>query len=249
MQCKIDYQAPQNLLQDRVILVTGAGDGIGKAAALAYAQHGAQVILLGRTISKLEATYDAITAHNYPEPAILPLDLAGATWPDYQKMADVIYNNFGRLDGILHNAGILGNLSPVQAYNPELWQQVMHVNFNAQVMLQQACLALMSESEDAAVIFTSSGVGRQGRAFWGAYATSKFATEGFVQVLAHELENTSNIRVNSLNPGATRTQMRSNAYPAENPNSLRTPTEIMGTYLYLMGPDSRGITGQKFNAQ
>lgn len=249
MLCEFDYQPAAGLLKDKVILVTGAGSGIGRAAAKAYANQGASVILLGRTISKLEAVYDEILALGGPEPAIYPLDLEGAIWPDYQAMADRLYETFGRLDGILHNASILGTISPVQSYNPELWQRVMHINFNAQVMLQQATLSLLEQAEDASIIFTSSSVGRVGRAFWGPYACSKFATEGFIQVLSQELENISNIRVNSLNPGATRTQMRADAFPSEHPDTLRKPEEIMGTYLYLMGPASKGITGQQFNAQ
>lgn len=248
MSCQFDYQPSKDLLKDRVILVTGAGSGIGRAAALAYADHGATVILLGRTIAKLEAVYDEIERRGGAEPAIYPLNFEGASWPDYQAMADRLYETFGRLDGVLHNASILGRITPVQAYNPELWRQVMQVNFQGPVMMQQALIALLEQSADASVVFTSSAVGRKGRAFWGAYATSKFATEGFVQVLAEELES-SGIRVNSLNPGATRTSMRATAYPAENPASLRAPEDIMGTYLYLMGPDSRGITGQQFNAQ
>lgn len=249
MLCQFDYQPPAQLLKDRVILVTGAGTGIGRVAAKTYAAQGATVILLGRTISKLEAVYDEILAQGSPEPAIYPLNLEGASWPDYQSMADRLYEEFGRLDGILHNAAVLGRISPVQSYNPELWQQVMQINFNGPVMMQQALIALLEQSEDASVIFTSSSVGRQGKAFWGAYAASKFAVEGFSQVLAQELENTSAIRVNTLNPGATRTQMRCDAYPAENPATVRAPEEIMGTYLYLMGPDSKGVTGQMFNAQ
>lgn len=249
MLCQFDYQPPAQLLKDRVILVTGAGTGIGRVAAKTYAAQGATVILLGRTISKLEAVYDEILAQGSPEPAIYPLNLEGASWPDYQSMADRLYEEFGRLDGILHNAAVLGRISPVQSYNPGLWQQVMQINFNGPVMMQQALIALLEQSEDASVIFTSSSVGRQGKAFWGAYAASKFAVEGFSQVLAQELENTSAIRVNTLNPGATRTQMRCDAYPAENPATVRAPEEIMGTYLYLMGPDSKGVTGQMFNAQ
>lgn len=249
MLCQFDYQPPAQLLKDRVILVTGAGAGIGRVAAKHYAAQGATVILLGRTINKLEGVYDEILAQGSPEPAIYPLNLEGASWPDYQSMADRLYTEFGRLDGVLHNAAILGRISPVQSYNPELWQQVMQVNFNGPVMMQQALTALLAESEDASVIFTSSSVGRKGKAFWGAYAASKFAVEGFAQVLAQELENTTAIRVNTLNPGATRTQMRCDAYPAENPATVRAPEDIMGTYLYLMGPDSKGVTGQMFNAQ
>ncbi|MCH4562863.1 MULTISPECIES: YciK family oxidoreductase [Halomonas] len=249
MTSKIDYQAPDGLLENRIILVTGAGDGIGRAAALAFARHGATVILLGRTIAKLEKVYDEIEAAGGPQPAIFPLNFEGATLKDYHDMAETLDKEFGRLDGLLHNAGLLGRITPFEQYNPELWEQVMQVNLNGPIWMTQALLPLLKHSADSSVIFTSSSVGRRGRAYWGAYAVSKFATEGFVEVLADELEHLGNIRVNSLNPGATRTQMRKTAYPGEDPSSLRTPEEIMPTYLWLMGPDSRGHNGEKFDAQ
>ena len=249
MTSKIDYQAPAELLEDRIILVTGAGDGIGRAAALTFARHGATVILLGRTIAKLEKVYDEIEAAGGPQPAIFPLNFEGATLKDYHDMAETLDKEFGRLDGLLHNAGLLGRITPFEQYNPELWEQVMQVNINGPIWMTQALLPLLKSSADASVIFTSSSVGRRGRAYWGAYAVSKFATEGFVEVLADEVEHLGNLRVNSLNPGATRTQMRKTAYPGEDPSSLRSPEEIMPTYLWLMGPDSRGHNGEKFDAQ
>ncbi|GHC26919.1 YciK family oxidoreductase [Aidingimonas halophila] len=245
----IDYQAPPDLLQGRVILVTGAGDGIGRAAAKRYAAHGATVILLGRTIPKLEAVYDEIEAAGGPQPAIYPLNLEGASLTDYQHMAETLDKEFGRLDGLLHNAGLLGRLTPFEQYDPALWEQVMQVNINGPIWMTQSLLPLLKQSEDASVIFTSSSVGRKGRAFWGAYAVSKFATEGFVEILADEQENVSSIRINSLNPGATRTQMRKTAYPGEDPATLRTPEDIMPTYLWLMGPESREHSGERFDAQ
>ena len=247
--CKIDYQAPTDLLQGRTILVTGAGDGIGRAAALTFARHGATVILLGRTTAKLEKVYDEIEAAGGPQPAIFPLNFEGATLKDYHDMAETLDREFGRLDGLLHNAGLLGRITPFEQYNPELWEQVMQVNINGPVWMTQALLPALKYSADASIVFTSSGVGRKGRAYWGAYAVSKFATEGFVEVLADELEHLGNVRVNSLNPGATRTQMRKTAYPGEDPATLRTPGEIMPTYLWLMGPESRGHNGEKFDAQ
>lgn len=247
--CKIDYQAPGDLLKDRIILVTGAGDGIGRAAARTFARHGATVILLGRTIAKLEKVYDEIEAAGGPQPAIFPLNFEGAVLKDYHDMAETLDKEFGRLDGILHNAGLLGRITPFEQYNPELWDQVMQVNINGPIWMTQALLPLLKSAEDASVVFTSSGVGRKGRAYWGAYAVSKFATEGFVEVLADELEHLGNVRVNSLNPGATRTQMRKQAYPGELAESLRTPEEIMPTYLWLMGPESRGHNGEQFDAQ
>lgn len=249
MLCELDYKASSDLLKDRIILVTGAGGGIGRAAAKAYAAHGATVILVGRTIKKLEEVYDEIEEAGGAQPAIFPLNFETATYKDYGEMAELLQKEFGRIDGILHNAGILGSLTPVEAYNPQVWDQVMQVNFTSALLMTQSLLSLMYDSQDASIVFTSSSVGRKGRAFWGAYSISKFATEGLMETLADELENISNIRVNSLNPGATRTAMRQLAYPGENPATLKAPEEIMGTYLYLMGPDSKGVNGQKFNAQ
>jgi len=249
MTCKIDYQPTADLLDGRVILVTGAGDGIGRAAALACAGHGATVILLGRTIAKLEMVYDEIEAAGGPQPAIFPLNFEGATLKDYHDMAETLDREFGRLDGLLHNAGILGRITPFEQYNPELWDKVMQVNINGPIWMTQALMPVLKTSPDASVVFTSSSVGRRGRAYWGAYAVSKAATEGFVEVLADEVEHLGSLRVNSLNPGATRTAMRKAAYPGENEMTLRAPEEIMPTYLWLMGPDSRGHNGERFDAQ
>lgn len=249
---KIDpksYQAPSELLNGRTILVTGAGDGIGRAAAHSFAASGATVILLGRTVAKLEQVYDEIMAKGDTEPLIFPLDLAKANEQDYQTMAEAIEEQFGQLDGLLHNAGILGQRTSIGSYHQAVWGELMQVNVNAAFLLTKSVLPLLKVSADASIIFTSSGVGRKGRAFWGAYAVSKFATEGLAQVLSHELEETTNIKVNCINPGATRTNMRAVAYPAENPGTLKTPEQIMPAYLYLMGSDSRGVTGQSFDAQ
>ena len=244
-----NYQAPEDLLEKRVIIVTGAGDGIGRAAAMAYAAHGATVILLGRTVAKLEQVYDEIVDSGWVKPAIYPLDLSIASAEDYANMAEIIERDIGQLDGILHNASVLGDLTLMEGYSPDTWHTVMQVNLNAPFLMTQALLPLMKASSDASIVFTSSSVGRIGRAYWGAYSVSKFGIEGLMQTLASELENTSNIKVNSLNPGATRTNMRASAYPAEDPGKLPKPEEILNIYLFLMGKDSEGITGQALNAQ
>lgn len=244
-----NYQASADLLQGRVILVTGASDGIGRAAALAFAAHGATVILQGRTLAKLEAVYDRIEAAGQPQPAIVTQELSTATAADYQQLAETIEREFGRLDGVLHNAGVLGDITPVEMYDPDTWDFVMRVNLRAPYLMTQALLPLLKQSPDASVVFTTSSVGRRGRAFWGAYAVSKAGIENLSQLLADELRNTSNIRVNCINPGATRTAMRATAYPGENPMSLRAPEEIMPAYLWLMGPDSRGTSGESLDAQ
>ncbi len=243
------YQAPADLLKGRTILVTGAGSGIGEAAAKAYAAHGATVVLLGRTTRKLEAVYDAIVEAGGPEPAIYPMNLEGASPKDYTDMAEVLQREFGRLDGILHNASILGTLTPLGQYDIEQWSKVMQINLNAPFLMTRACLDLLKASEDASVIFTSSSVGRKGRAYWGAYAISKAANENMMQIWADELEVNTAIRMNSLNPGGTRTAMRARAFPGEDPNTLPRPDEIMSAYLFLMGPDSKGVNGQQIDAQ
>lgn len=240
------YTPAPDLLKDRVILVTGAGDGIGATAARTFARHGATVALLGRTQAKLEAVYDAIEGDGSPTPIISVLDFARAQGDDYQNLADNIASEFGRLDGLLHNAGILGQRSPIGHYDVKTWLEVMHVNVNAQFILTQTLMPLLQEAADPTLVFTSSGVGRKGRAFWGAYAVSKFATEGLMETLADECDW---LRVNCINPGGTRTAMRRAAYPGEDPATLKTPADIMNPYLYLIGPDSSGVTGQSLDCQ
>lgn len=243
-----DYQAAPDLLNDKVILITGAGDGIGRQAALHYGAHGATVVLLGRTVNKLEAVYDELVAQGSPEPAIIPLDLSGATKKHYRDMAETLKQQFGRLDGVLFNAGHLSVLSPFEMIGEDEWDKVMQINLKSQFLMTQALLPLLKATPHSSIVYTSSGVGKQGRAYWGTYAISKFATEGMMQVLADELSNTS-VRVNCINPGATRTDMRARAYPGEDPASLRTPQQIMPLYLYLMGKDSQEINGQSLDAQ
>ena len=243
-----NYQAQPDLLKDKLILVTGAGDGIGRAAALDYARHGATVILLGRTVSKLEKLYDEIAASGAPEAIIHPMNLQHAKEEDYLQLGDTLLEQYGRLDGLLHNAATLGPRAPIQFYPLDAWMQVMQVNVNAPYLLTRSLLPALLAAPQASVIFTSSSVGRKGRAYWGGYAVSKFAVEGMMQILADELKQTSAVRVNSIDPGATRTAMRKAAYPAENPLNLPTPESRLALYLFLMGNDSQGVTGQALNA-
>ena len=243
-----NYQATDNHLKDRIILITGAGDGIGAVAAKTFAQHGATVLLSGRTTAKLENVYDEIVAAGYPQPAIIPLDLEGATYDDYLLVADTIEKEFGRLDGLLHNAAFLGALTPIQQYDLKLWAQVLQINLTAPFLLSRACISLLNKSDDARILFTSSNVAHQGRAYWGAYGISKAGQDNLMETLADELENNTSIRVNSIDPGRVRTRMRALAYPGEDPNTIPAPEDIMPTYLYLMGPDSKEVTGQIFKA-
>lgn len=243
------YQPAADCLADRVILVTGAGDGIGRCAARTFACYGAHVILLGRSRDKLEAVFDWIGEHTDTRPVIVPCDLEALNDDSAAALAEAIAGEFGRLDGLLHNASLLGPRVPVAHYGTSQWRQVMQVNGFAPFLLTRALLGLLDAGGDASVVFTSSSVGRRARAYWGAYAVSKFANEGLMQVLADEHETAARIRFNSLNPGATRTAMRASAYPGENPTEVATPEQKMDLYLYLFEAASRGVNGQALDAR
>jgi NAD(P)-dependent dehydrogenase (short-subunit alcohol dehydrogenase family) len=236
-------------LAGRVIAITGASDGLGRAVAIDCARHGASVVLIGRSARKLEAVRERIETLGSGAAMIAALDLEKSLAPDYQAVASTVLERFGRLDGLLHNAAVLGTLSPIEHYDVPTWCRVLHVNLTAAFALTHVLLPALKLSADASIVFTSSGVGRHGRAYWGAYAVSKFGIEGLTQVLAAELENLTGIRVNALNPGKARTRMRRQAYPAEPLEELPLPESLTGPYLALLGPASRGVTGGSFDAQ
>lgn len=244
-----DYQPADDALAGKTILVTGASDGIGRAAAVRFARHGATVALLARNVEKLEAVYDAIEEAGGPQPAAIPFDLHEDKEESYAALADVLGEQLGRLDGLLLNASILGDRRPLEQFKWEQWREVMQINLHSQFLTAKALMPLLREAGSASMVFTSSGVGRRGRAYWGAYAVSKFATEGMMQVFASEMENTSEVRVNCINPGATNTAMRRSAYPAEAPETNPEPDAIMPCYVYLMDDLSRGVNGVSFDAQ
>jgi len=241
------YKPKLDLLSGRVVLVTGASRGIGAAAAKKYAAHGATVILLARTVKNLETLYDEIEQAGYPKPAIYPMNLANATPKDYEELMQNIDKHFGRLDGLLHNAALLGSLTPLEHYPIEQWYQVLQVNLHSAFLLTQFTLPLLKRAQNASIVFTSAPVGQQGKAYWGAYGVSKFGIQGFMQTLADELETNTTIRVNAINPGRVRTNLRSSAYPAEDPTLSPAPDAILSRYLYLMGADSIGVNGKTFD--
>lgn len=244
----MDYIAPTDLLRNKTILITGAGDGIGKTLAIECAKLGARVILLGKTVKKLESVYDEIEALNQQSAAILPVDLNGANEEHYRDLADTVFREYGKLDALVHNASQLGVLSPFAQIENAVWNEVMQTNLNSNFLLTKYLIPVLEKATIASIIFTTSSVGHKGRAYWGAYSVSKFATEGMMQTLADEYENSS-LRFNAINPGATKTAMRASAFPAEDAKLLKTALQIMPTYLYLLGDESQMITGQRFNAQ
>ncbi|GLS26992.1 YciK family oxidoreductase [Marinibactrum halimedae] len=243
------FSPTENCLKDKIIMVTGAGDGIGRIAAKTYAAFGATVILLGRTTPKLEMVYDEIEQAGNPQPAIYPINFEGAVEKDYIDMCNTLEREFGRIDGILFNASELGQRTPIQSYDADTWSRVLQVNLTANFLMTKTLLPLLEHAPSASVIFTSSSVGHKGRGFWGAYAVSKAGVENLCEVLADEWDGVNQVRINTLNPGATRTNMRAAAYPAENPASVAPPEQHMPLYVYLMSNDSVDVNGQHFKAQ
>lgn len=246
MQIPNDYKIRPDALSGKIILVTGAGSGIGRTAAKTFAACGATVVLCGRTLAKLEQVYDEIEAAGHPQPAIFPINFESAVEKDYDNMCNALEDTFGHLDGILFNAADLGERTPLSNYSVSAWMRCMQINTHSPFMMTQALLPLLERAKNASILYTSSSVAFKGRAFWGAYAASKAATENLMQTLHDELEGATRIRVNSINPGATRTAMRASAYPAENPESVKTPEQLMPSYIYLISDDSVGVSGQQF---
>ncbi|MEZ5589456.1 MAG: YciK family oxidoreductase [Gammaproteobacteria bacterium] len=244
-----DYQVKPDVLRDRIILVTGAGDGIGRCLALQCARYGATLVLLGRTIRKLEQVYDEIEQNGGVQPAIYPMNLEAATPKDYLDLAQVLDKEFGRLDGLVHNAVFFQGLTPIANTTTEAWFRSLQVNLNAPFLLTQALLDVLAKSADASVIFTADSVSERGQAYWSGYAAAKGGIASLMKMLASELETNTTIRVNSVDPGPVRTRLRMVAYPALDRSSWVEPDAILAPYLYLLGPDSRGITGQCLQAQ
>ena len=242
------HQLPDDALRDNVILVTGAGDGIGKAAALSFASAGAHVILLGRTQDKLEQVYDQIEQSTETRPIIFPYDLNTLNPDIAREMAYAIEQEYGRLDGVLFNASALGSKMAIEQYPEQEWLDVMNTNVNSAFYLTKALLPLLKAADAGRILFTTSSVGRKGRAYWGAYAVSKFATEGLMQTLADELGAISPVRTFAVNPGGTRTAMRASAYPGEDPADVPPPEDHMPLYRFLMSEASEPYNGQSIDA-
>lgn len=241
------YQPPMGLLKDRVILITGAGDGIGKALAKDCAEFGATVVLLDKTVSKLERVYDEIVEAGAPEPAIYPMDLSGATWEDYQAMAKNIEEQLGQLNGIVHNAGSVPNLMPFPHIQPQQYQEIMTINLHAPFLITQACLTLLRQSEDPCVVFSTH---ESNKAYWGAFGIAKSGMDGLLDILAHEfdIENRP-LRVNGVDAGVVNTNMRRMIYPGEVLSELPQPKDVTMPYLFFLGPDSKGVTGLKLHIE
>ena len=234
------YQSNQTTLKDRVILITGATRGIGKAVALECARLGATVLMLAKDLKRLEQTYDEIIAQEAPQPAILNIDLEVAGADDYQKVADSIEKEFGRLDGLLHNAGRVGGLTPLQNIDIQNWSKIITLHMHAPFLLSRACIPLLKQSPDPSILFT---VDETNKAYWGAYGVSKYGQVSLLKILADELDGDKKIRVNGIHPGIVRTDLRTHNYPGINPKEFPAPETVTSPFIYFLGPDSNQTTG------
>jgi len=244
MKLPVNYKVKEGELEGKVILVTGANRGFGLAITMDLAKAGATVVMLGRDLGSLEYAYDAVVDAGYKEPILYPLDLEGATPENYQELQDNILDKFKKLDGLIHNAAILGTQMPIDQYDIKLWYSTLQINLSAPFMLTQFLIPALMKSDDARILFLSSTVGRKARAYWGAYSVSKFGIEGFAKTLSEELEKTQ-ITVNTINPGKIRTEMRRTAYPAEDASSVPRPEEKSSVIVYLLSNKGSKINGEQ----
>ena len=244
-----DYSPPLDLLAGRVILVTGASSGLGRAASLAFARHGATVALLARDEAKLDAVYEEILAAGGAEPAMFPYDLAIADDRSLETLAGTLAHHLKRLDGVLHSAHQFFNLTPLTLQTLEQWQALMRVNLIAPFALTRACMPLLKQAPDASVVFTGETHGHHPAAFWGGYAVAKSGLETLTRIWADEIRPEDNLRINTLIPGQVATSLRARTHPGLAPETLPTPEDIMPWYLYLMGADSHAVRGQIIECQ
>lgn len=244
-----NFSPKNNCLKDKVILITGTGDGIGATAAKTLAKYGATIILLSKTEKKIVGIYDEIVNAGHPQPAIITLNLENATAEDYNGLAHTLEAEFGQLDGLIHNAAMFEGLSPITQFDNTIWNRIVQVNLHAPFLLSQAMIPLLNKSQSASMVFTSSGVAHKGRAYWGAYGVTKAASDNLMGILADELELNTPIRVNSIDPGRARTRMRALAFPGEDPMTVSAPEDFMDTYIYLMSDESKTVNGKIFSCK
>jgi len=248
MNISSSYEIVADELKGKVILVTGANRGFGLAITKDLAKAGATVIMLGRDLGSLEYAYDAVVDAGLKEPILYPLDLEGATPEQYQELQDNVEHQFGHLDGLIHNAAILGTMMPIEQYDIKLWYSTIQINLSAPFMLTQFLIPLLNKADDARVLFISAEQGREAKAYWGAYGASKYAIEGFAKTLSEELEKT-NIKVNTLDPGKMQTELRRAAYPAEDASNNPLPSDKSPAIVGLMAVNGESLQGQQLTLE
>ena len=234
-------------LRDRVVLISGAQGGLGSAAAQACTRAGATVVLLGRKPLKLNRVYDAC-AKLGSEPLLYPLDLEGAAPDDYAQMADRLYSELGRLDGVLHCAAEFRGLTPLEHTDPANFARAVHVNLTAPWWLSQACLPLLKQSPDSALVFALDDMSRVGQAYWGGYGLAQHGLGAMVRKL-HAERPRSSLRVAALQPGPMRTSLRAKAYAEDEDPQARDPADYAEACVTLLSPAGAEHRGQVWSVR
>ena len=238
------YVPAASMLRDRVVMVTGAGQGLGQAVALEAARCGATVALLGRSQEKLAATYDAIIAADGPTPAMIPLDLGTAGTTEYESLVQLVRRELKRLDAIVHCAAHFVPLSPLAGQTSEQWLQLLKVNLIAPFALTRACLPLLQAAPDSSVVFVGETHGAMPLAYWGGFAVAKSALPALASIWAQELEHRGTPRMNVFIPGPIATPQRMQSHPGEDRARLRSAQSAARSLLYLLEPDAANVTGR-----
>ena len=231
------------MLEDKVVVVTGASQGLGRALALAYAKEGASLVINARSKDSVRPVAEEAEKLGADVLAVAA-DVSDAE--DVKRLVDAAVERFDRIDVLVNNAGLLGPRVAIADYPEDEWRQVLDVNLTGPYLVSKAAVPHISEG--GSIINVVSGVSVEGRAEWGAYSVSKFGIEGLTQILAAELQE-SGVRVNAVDPGGMRTDMRAAAYPDEDPETKITPEENTAIFLYLASDESKGVTGERFKAQ
>ena len=234
----VDMNFDLNLLKNKNILITGASNGIGKSLSENLSKYGANVIMLSRNENSLDAIYDSLKKKYQTNPCILKCDLENIDDEKSQEIANIISKNYQNLDSIIHNAAILEKMSDIESFDLQTWDKVMRVNLTSSFVLSKYLIPLMKSSTTPRIIFTTSSVGKKGKAFWGAYSVSKAGVNALSDILSDELESISNIKVFNFDPKATKTNMRAMAYPAEDPSANKNPDQLINYYLWMLSEKS-----------
>ncbi len=247
----ISQYVPQtDALKGKTILITGAAGGLGSSIARSASTVGCDLILLDHNERGLNKLHDELEELTGNQPGLYPLDLTGANIDDYSRLADTIEETFGKLDGLVHCAANLGQITPVACIDAKLWQKTFTVNLHGPMLLTQAVMPLMRSTGSARIVFTLDD---KRKAYWGAYSISKTAVEGLVHTLSDELDadrDTNNdmlITCNGIDPGKMRTSLRSSAFPGEDPSTLPDPADKISAFLYLLSKESSEVNGQIFS--
>jgi len=238
------FKQDPHLLKDKTFLITGAANGIGRAVTKAALAAGANIVLLDKDVANLKSLLHTLPKSDYNRAHVYPLDLSGASYAEYQKMVEVLIDSLSKLDGILFNAAMLGSLTPIEYYSQAIWYKVMQVNLNSSFLLSQAALHLIKKSPHGRLIFTCRAPGSKQEAFWGAYSVAMAGCYQLMRTLSEECHEHTNIRVNGIAPDKILTNLRREAFPAEDSDKLELPENIVEPYLYLLSEQSQALTGE-----